>query len=103
MKDLWQNGMMSENSLRYQYLSTNLMTNFSKSFGDFNFNLMLGTATDATKSTTNYRYGWNFVIPGFYSFGNISTADKYLVVNRSKHRLVGVFGEFRVDWKIQYF
>ncbi len=75
------------------------MTNFSKSFGDFNFNLMLGTATDATKSTTNYRYGWNFVIPGFYSFGNISTADKYLVVNRSKHRLVGVFGEFRVDWK----
>lgn len=99
VKDLWQNGMMSENSLRYQYLSTNLMTNFSKSFGDFNFNLMLGTATDATKSTTNYRYGWNFVIPGFYSFGNISTADKYLVVNRSKHRLVGVFGEFRVDWK----
>ena len=75
IQDLWRNGMMSENSRRYQYLSTNLMTNFSKSFGDFNFNLMLGTATDNTKSVTNYRYGWNFIIPKFYSFGNISNED----------------------------
>ena len=99
IQDLWRNGMMSENSRRYQYLSTNLMTNFSKSFGDFNFNLMLGTATDNTKSVTNYRYGWNFIIPEFYSFGNISNEDKYFVTNRNKHRLVGVYGEFRADWK----
>lgn len=99
VKDLWRNGMMSENSRRYQYLSTNFMTNFYKSFGDFNFNLMLGTATDNTKSVSNYRYGWNFIIPGFYSFGNISNEDKYFVTNRSNHRLVGVFGEFRADWK----
>lgn len=99
IQDLWRNGMMSENSRRYQYLSTNLMTNFSKSFGDFNFNLLLGTATDNTKSVTNYRYGWNFIIPEFYSFGNISNEDKYFVVNRSNHRLVGVYGEFRADWK----
>ena len=31
----WQNGMYSENSYRYKYLSTNLMTNFNKQFGDF--------------------------------------------------------------------
>lgn len=99
VKLLWQNGMMSENSLRYQYLSTNLMTNFNKQFGDFNFNLMLGTATDDTKSTRNYRYGWNFVIPGFYSFGNIANEDKFFVTNYSRHRLVGVYGEFRADWK----
>ena len=99
VKDLWRNGMMSENSRRYQYLSTNLMTNFAKSFGDFNFNLLLGTATDNTKSVTNYRYGWNFIIPEFYSFGNISNEDKYFVTNRSNHRLVGVYGEFRADWK----
>lgn len=99
VKDLWKNGMMSENSLRYQYLSTNLMTNFNKQFGDFNLNLMLGTATDNTKSTTNYRYGWNFIIPGFYAFGNIANEDKFFVENYSKHRLVGVYGEFRADWK----
>lgn len=99
VKDLWRNGMISENSRRYQYLSTNLITNFAKSFGDFNFNLLLGTATDNTKSITNYRYGWNFIIPEFYSFGNISNEDKYFVTNRSNHRLVGVYGEFRADWK----
>lgn len=103
VKELWQKGMMSENSLRYQYLSTNLMTNFSKSFGDFNFNLMLGTATDATKSTTNNRYGWNFVIPGFYAFGNIASTDRSFAQSRSKHRLVGVYGEFRADWKSTVF
>lgn len=99
VKDLWENGMMSENSKRYQYLSTNLMSNFNKQFGDFNLNLLLGTATDYTKSITNYRYGWNFVIPGFYSFENIGNNDKYFVTDTSKKRLVGVYGEFRADWK----
>ena len=99
VKLLWQNGMLSENSLRFQYLSTNLMTNFNKQFGDFNLNLLLGTATDDTKTSRNYRYGWNFVIPGFYSFGNIANEDKYFVTSQSRHRLVGVYGEFRADWK----
>lgn len=99
VKELWQDGMMSENSLRYQYLSTNLMTNFNKQFGDFNLNLLLGTATDNTKSITNYRYGWKFIIPEYYAFGNIANSDKYFVENISKHRLVGVYGEFRADWK----
>ena len=44
----WQKGMYSENSYRYKYLSTNLMTNFAKQFGNFNFNLMLGTSTDGS-------------------------------------------------------
>ncbi len=99
VKMLWQNGMMSENSLRYRYLSTNLMTNFNKQFGDFNINLMLGTATDYTRSNYNYRYGWNFIIPGFYSFENIATDDKFFKTYLSRHRLVGVYGELRADWR----
>lgn len=59
-KEAWQNGMMSENSYRYRYLSTNLMTNFSHQLGDFNFNLMMGLSTDDTKSVSNYRMAWNF-------------------------------------------
>ena len=54
----WQKGMYSENSYRYKYLSTNLMMNFNKQFGDFN-NLMLGTSTDDTRTWTNYRMAWN--------------------------------------------
>lgn len=99
VKATWQNGMLSHNSQRYQYLSTNLMTNFNKQFGDFNFNLMLGMSTDDTKNYLYYHYGQNLIIPGFYSFGNIDDKEKHFVESKSRHRLVGVFGEFRADWR----
>ena len=98
-KEAWQNGMYSENSLRYQYLSTNLMTNFGKQFGDFNVNLMLGTATDDTKSERNYRMAWNFQVPGLPSFDNALDNNRDFTNSKSRKRLVGVFGEFRADWK----
>lgn len=98
-KEAWQKGMMSENSLRYQYLSTNLMTNFNKQFGDFNLNLMLGTSTDDTKSVRNYRMAWNFQVPGFYSFDNALDNNRDFQNSKSRKRLVGVFGEFRADWR----
>ena len=98
-KELWKNGMYSENSLRYQYLSTNLMTNFNKQFGDFNFNLMLGTASEYTKNTRNSRMAWNFQVPEFYSFDNALKEDRDFSNYKSRKRLVGVFGEFRVDWR----
>jgi ferric enterobactin receptor len=98
-KEAWQKGMLSENSLRYQYLSTNLMTNFNKQFDDFNLNLMLGTSTDDTKSVRNYRMAYNFQVPGFYSFDNALDTDRNFKNTKSRKRLVGVFGEFRADWK----
>ena len=98
-KESWQNGMMSENSLRYQYLSTNLMTNFYKTFGDFNLNLLLGTATDNIKQVSNYRMAWNFQVPGFYSFDNAVDDDRDFSNTKTRKRLVGVYGEFRADWR----
>lgn len=98
-KEAWQKGMLSENSLRFQYLSTNLMTNFNKQFGDFNLNLMLGTSTDDTKTTSNYRMAYNFQVPGFYAFDNALPTDRNFQSSRTQKRLVGVFGEFRADWK----
>lgn len=98
-KEEWQNGMMSENSLRYQYISTNLMTNFNKGFGDFGFNLLLGTATDNIKQTSNYRMAWNFQVPGFYSFDNAVDDDRDFSNSKTRKRLVGVYGEFRADWR----
>lgn len=98
-KEAWQNGMYSENSQRYQYLTTNLMTNFNKQFGDFNLNLMLGTSTDDTKIDTNYRMAWDFQVPGFYSFDNALDTNRDFQNIKSRKRLLGVFGEFRADWK----
>ena len=98
-KVAWQNGMYSENSYRFRYLSTNLMTNINKSFGDFNFNLMLGTSTDDTRTWSNSRMAWNFEVPNFYSFDNATDANRDFSSSRSEKRLIGVFGEFRADWK----
>ena len=99
----WQNGMLSENSYRYRYLSTNLMINANKQFGDFGTNLLLGTSTDNTKSVTNYRMGWNMQVPGFYSFSNVLAADSKFQETYSRKRLVGVYGELRLDWRSALF
>ena len=99
IKQVWQKGMMSDNDLRYRYLSTNLMTNINKQFGDFNLNLMLGTSTDYTRIKRNYKIAYNFAVPEFYSYDNVSNTDRNFSYFMSKKRLVGVFGEFRADWR----
>lgn len=98
-KQDWVNGMLSENSRRYRYLSTNLMTNFNKQFGDFNVNLMLGTSTDDTRIQSDYRMAWNFTLPGVYAFDNALDNNRKFSNARSQKRLLGVFGEARADWR----
>ncbi|MBR1935374.1 MAG: SusC/RagA family TonB-linked outer membrane protein [Muribaculaceae bacterium] len=95
----WVNGMYSENSYRYRYLSTNLMSNMNKQFGDFNLNLLLGTATDYNKGESNYRMAWNMQIPDFYSFDNAIDSQRNFKNIKNRRRLVGVYGEFRADWR----
>ena len=96
---IWQNGMYSENYKRYQFLSTNIMSNMSKSFGPVNLNLLLGTATDQTSSVTDSRMAWNFQVPDFYAFDNAVNDERNFRNYKSLKRIVGVYGEFRADWK----
>ncbi len=98
-KELWQKGMYVENDYKHQYIQTNLMTNFNKTFGDFGFNLLAGLTTDDTKTASNYRMAWNFTVPEFYSFSNTTDTNKRFQSTISRKRLVGVYGEFRADWK----
>lgn len=74
------------------------MMNFNKQFGDFNFNLMLGTSTDDTRTWTNYRMAWNFEIPDFTHLTMQRMITVIFKFTFSK-RLIGTFGEFRADWK----
>ena len=71
VKQIYQNGYMSKGDVNYQYITTNVMSNFHKTFGDFDLNLLVGTTTEATKTTNNTRWGYNFVTEGLYSFNNI--------------------------------
>ncbi|MDR0729046.1 MAG: SusC/RagA family TonB-linked outer membrane protein, partial [Prevotellaceae bacterium] len=92
-------GLLSEGDRTYEYLSSNLMTNFHKTFGDFDFNLLLGTSAEATEVNYNGRKGWGFVIPEFYVFTNTSETTRAVSQSKTQKRLVGVYGEFRASYK----
>jgi len=99
IKQVWLNGMMSDNTMRFNYLSHNIISNMSQQYGDFDFNLLLGTAVDDTKSNSDYKMAWNFSVPDFFSYANATTANKQFAHSASHKRLLGVFGEFRTSWR----
>ncbi|MCE5178521.1 MAG: SusC/RagA family TonB-linked outer membrane protein [Porphyromonadaceae bacterium] len=96
---LWQNGMMSESDYRYNYWSSNLMSDMEKKWGDFDLGFLLGYFSEETKTTTNRRMGYDFVVSNFYSFENIVAANKKFAELHMKKRLYGFYGEFRAAYK----
>lgn len=96
---LYQNGRLSKNKYDYSYLTSNIMTNFHKTFGDFDFNLLLGTTAEDTKWTNQTHWGYNFVTEGTISFANIATENKFFTDATTRKRLVGAYGEFRATYK----
>ena len=98
VKQIYQNGYMSKGDVNYQYITTNVMSNFHKTFGDFDLNLLVGTTTEATKTTNNTRWGYNFVTEGLYSFNNIIKANQYFKESTVRKRMVGLYGEFRASY-----
>jgi len=103
IKQVWQKGMMSDNSTRFRYISHNFISNMNKQFGDFDLNLLLGAQIDDTKTDTNYKMAWNFSVPEFFSYANTTTNNKQFSHSASQKRLAGVFGEFRASWKNMLF
>src|SRR5690606_15008653 len=99
VKKLWQNGMMSESDFKYNYWSSNLMSNFNKRVGDFDLGGLVGYFAEQTKTTNNRRMGYDFVIDNFYSFENIVDANEIFSVNHSTKRLFGLYGELRASYK----
>ncbi|MCL2727143.1 MAG: SusC/RagA family TonB-linked outer membrane protein [Bacteroidales bacterium] len=97
--EMYQDGRLSKNERRYTYLSTNIMTNFHKTFGDFDFNLLLASQTDDFETLSTSHWGRKFITAGTISFANIARGDQQFTDNTTKRRLVGVFGEFRAAYK----
>jgi TonB-linked SusC/RagA family outer membrane protein len=95
----YQNGRLSKGTYDYTYISTNVMSNMHKTFGDFDTNLLLGTTSEATKWLNQVHWGYNFVTPGTISFANIATTNEFFSDATTKKRLVGVYGELRASWK----
>jgi len=95
----YQNGLLAENDRVYEYLTSNLMTNFHKQISDFDFNLLLGTTSESTEIDYDGRRAWNFIIPEFYAVTNVAKEDLAISQSKTQKRLVGVYGEFRASWK----
>lgn len=95
----YQNGFLSTARVDYQYLSTNVMSNMNKTFGDFDFSLLLGTTSEDTKVTNNTEWGYDFVTPGVISFNNIAVDNQFFKRRTTRHRLIGGYGEFRASYK----
>ncbi len=99
VSETYQKGRMSEADMHYEFFSSNLMLNFKKKIGDFDFNLLVGQSIEDTKTTTQRRHGYNFITQGIYSFENINAANKFQQSLHSQKRLMGVYGEFRAAYK----
>ena len=96
---IYQKGMLSENDRTYEYLSSNFMMNFTKKFGDFDLNLLLGQSVEDTKIKTDRFRVWNFVTDNFYSVSNTPNEDRRMDQSNIRKRLVGAYGEFRAGYK----
>ncbi len=99
MREMYQNGRLNKSDYNYRYLTTNVMSNMHKTFGDFDFNLLLGTTTEDTKRHNQTHWGYDFITAGTISFSNIATGHQFFKDANSLKRLVGVYGEFRAAYK----
>lgn len=103
VKDIWQRGMMSESDYKYNYWSSNLMSNFNHRVGDFDLGALVGFISEQTNVVNNRRMGYHFQVENFYSFGNIIDANKFFEEIYSKKRLYGLYGELRASYKNMLF
>ena len=96
---IYEGGRLSKSDYHYTYMSTNIMSNFHKTFGDFDFNLLIGNATESTQGLNQTHWGYDFITAGTISFSNISNANQFFTDRTTNKRLVGVYSEFRASYK----
>ena len=96
---LYQNGRLSKDLFDYTYITTTVMTNFHKTFGDFDTHLMLGTTSENTEVASQNHWGYNFITGNIGSFGNIATTNQFFKDGITQKRLVGAYGEVGMSYK----
>ncbi len=99
VKPLYQNGRLSKDMVGYSYITTTVMSNFHKAFGDFDTHLMLGTTAENTEITNQNHWGYNFITAGTISFNNMAPENKFFTDGTTQKRLVGAYGEFGISYK----
>jgi len=96
---LYQNGRLSKDLVNYTYITTTVMSNFHKSFGDFDTHLLLGTTSEDFNTKNQNLWGYTFSTPGTISFNNMENTNKFFTDATTNRRLVGAYGEVGVSYK----
>lgn len=96
---LYQNGRLSKDMVNYTYITTTVMTNFHKSFGDFDTHLLLGTTSEDFNTKNQNLWGYGFSTPGTISFNNMENTNKFFTDATTRRRLVGAYGEVGLSYK----
>lgn len=96
---LYQNGRLSKDMVNYTYITTTVMTNFHKNFGDFATHLLLGTTSEDFNTKNQNLWGYAFSTPGTVSFNNMENTNKFFTDATTRRRLVGAYGEVGVSYK----
>lgn len=94
-----QNGRLSKNDYDYSYITTTVMSNFHKTFGDFETHLMVGSTSEDNKWVNQQHWGYNFITAGTISFSNIATTNQFFKDGTTRKRLIGAYGEAGVSYK----
>lgn len=99
VKVAWQNGMLSQTDQVFNYVNSNFMLNFHKTFKDFDLSFLAGTTTEDYWKKSNSNRAENFLVPGFYSINNADKNNQYFSENVTRTRLMGVYGDLRLSYK----
>ncbi len=96
---MYQNGRLSKNDVDYSFLTTTVMNNFHKKFGDFDTHLMVGATSEDIKTLSQNHWGYDFITAGTISLANIEITNKFFSDRTVQRRLFGAYGEAGVSYK----
>nr|WP_302238414.1 SusC/RagA family TonB-linked outer membrane protein [Porifericola rhodea]WKN30719.1 SusC/RagA family TonB-linked outer membrane protein [Porifericola rhodea] len=96
-------GLMAEYDAKSNLLNSFLLINSYKSFGDFNTSLTLGHNMEQRTYRVDSRYGESIQVPDLYTIVNTDQDSREISVRGYRRSLVGVFGDFKIDYKNMIF
>lgn len=100
VKQDWQNGMLSETVMQYNFINNNLLLNYNTDISsDWNLNVLAGLSTESSNLKTTSNRAQNFILPDFMSLNNAKVNDKFSYTNLNEVRRLGVFGDAKIDYK----
>lgn len=95
-------GFVVEENVNYREINSNLLLSFNKSFADeFSATFTLGNQVTDIRSALTSTRGEGFALPEFFDLSN--TTNLFAVKDDREQKLIGVFGELKLDYQNMLF